>query len=180
MPQGKKRTLQDIQSFIRKKRPRGLREKLLRDLQNLRIVKEADLECAVYHHLRRYIGEDPKWRVLARKHVKRTGHYVDLLIFKNEYPAVALELKWNEVNIKKKDRKSLDEAITKLKVQKAYWLSLAFSGPQKGKTLRKKRKEQHVLHPIVVRLGLTGEELRDYKAQRKKFMSKMALGKGHK
>jgi hypothetical protein len=55
MPRGKQRTLQKIQKFIRKK----LRAKLVRDLQGLRIVKEADVECAVYHHLRRYIGEDP-------------------------------------------------------------------------------------------------------------------------
>lgn len=62
MPWGKRRTLQSIENFIRKKK--HLRQKLLRDLENLRIVKEADVECAVYHHLRRYIGEGRKWRVL--------------------------------------------------------------------------------------------------------------------
>ncbi len=55
MPQGKQRTLQNIQTFIRSRLPGKLR----RDLQKLRIVKEADVECATYHHLRRYIGEDP-------------------------------------------------------------------------------------------------------------------------
>jgi hypothetical protein len=70
MPRGKQRTLQKIQKFIRKKLP----DKLVSDLQALKIVKEADLEYAVYHHLRRYIGEDPLSRVLARKHVPHTGH----------------------------------------------------------------------------------------------------------
>jgi hypothetical protein len=179
MPQGKHRTLQEIQSFIRKKRPRGLRAKLLRDLQKLRIVKEADVEGAAYHHLRRYVGEDPKWRVLARKHVKRTGHYIDLLIFKHEFPVIALELKWGQVNMEKKDRKSLYEALTKLKVQKAYWLSLVCSEKKKQR-LVKRPKENNVLHPIVVRLGLVGHERDDYMRRRECFKSKMAVGRGHK
>jgi hypothetical protein len=179
MLQGRNRTLQDIQRFIRKKRPRGLRAKLLRDLRGLRIVKEADVECAVYYHLRRYIGEDPKWRVFARKHVRKTGHYVDLLIFKNYRPVVALELKWGMVNIGKKDRKSLDKAIAKLKVQKAYWLSLVFSGSRKTKLL-KKDKERNVLHEIIVPLGYSGEPLRRYREQRERFKSKMVVGRGQK
>jgi hypothetical protein len=127
MPQGKQRTLQDIQGFIHKNRPHGLRAKLLRDFQQLKFVREADVECAAYYHLRRYIGEDPKWRVFARKHVQLTGHYIDLLIFSDEFPVIALELKWGQVNIEKKDRDSLYTALTKLKVQKAYWLSVLSS-----------------------------------------------------
>jgi hypothetical protein len=179
VPRGKQRTLQDIQTLIRRKSARGLRAKLLRDLQNLRIVKEADLECAVYHHLRRYIGEDPKWRVLARKHVKRTGHYVDLLIFKKVRPMIAFELKWGSLNIEKKDRKSLYTAITKLKVQKAYWLSVVWSD-KKEKKFRKRRKEKYALHRIVVRLGLRGKELKDFKRQRESFKSRMPIGRGRK
>jgi hypothetical protein len=176
MPQGKQRTLQDIQNFIRKKR---LSEKLLRDLQNHKIVREADLECAAYHHIRRYIGEDPKWLVFARKHVKRTGHYVDLLIFNHECPVIALELKWGQVNIGKKDRRSLYLAITKLKVQKAYWLSVTVSDKKK-KRLVKRSKEKNVLHRIIVRLGLSGKELVDFRQYRERFKSKMPVGKGHK
>jgi hypothetical protein len=179
MPQGKQRTLQNIQSFIRKNRPRGLRSRLLRDLQKLRIVKEADVECAAYHHLRRYIGEDPKWRVFARKHVKRTGHYIDLLIFKNECPVIALELKWGQVNIEKKDRESLYKALTKLKVQKAYWLSLVCS-EKKKKRLVKRGKENNVLHRIIVRLGIVGRDRDDYMQRRELFKSQMAIGRGHK
>ena len=90
MPNGKQRSLQQIETFIKKRMP----EKLRRDLKRLRIVKEADLECATYHHLRRFIGEDPRWRILARKHVPLTGFYVDLIIFKKYEPAIAIELKW--------------------------------------------------------------------------------------
>ena len=48
------------------------------------------------YHLRRFIGQDPKWRVFARLHVLRTGHYIDLLIFRKKCPMIALELKWNQ------------------------------------------------------------------------------------
>ena len=179
MPHGRHRTLQDIQSFIRKKRTHGLRAKLRRDLQKLRIVKEADVECAAYHHLRRYIGEDPKWRVFARKHVKLTGHYIDLLIFKHKCPVIALELKWGQVDIGKKDRKSLYTALTKLKVQKAYWLSLVCSDKEKNPFV-KKCNERNVLHPIVVRLDLEGDKRYKYMQRRKFFKSKMTVGRGHK
>jgi hypothetical protein len=179
MPRGRQRTLQDIESFIRKKRLHGLRAKLLRDLQEVRIVKEADVECAAYHHLRRFIGEDPKWRVFARKHVRMIGRYVDPLIFKNNCPVIALELKWNRMNIEKKDRKALYAAITKLKVQKAYWLSVVYSGQQKKK-LPKTVEEKYALFPIVVRLGLAGKKLDDFIEQREQYRSKMAVGRGRR
>jgi hypothetical protein len=175
MPPSKNRTLQNIQKFIRKK----LTVKLQRDLRGLRIVKEADVECAAYHHLRRYIGEDPRWRVLARKHVPLTGHFVDLLIFEKYLPAIAMELKWGQVNIGKKDRKSLNGALTKLGVNKAYWLS-AVSSARKRMPLVKKPAEKHVLHRIVVRLGLNGVELEKWKKRRKRLRSKMMCGHGGK
>jgi hypothetical protein len=177
MPRGKHRTLQNIQNFIRKKK--HLRQKLLRDLENLRIVKEADVECAAYYHLRRYIGEDPKWRVLARKHVRRIGRYVDLLIFEKCLPVIAIELKWNRVNIEKKDRDALDEEITKLKVQEAYWLSAVYSDSRKEK-FHPRPNETFVLRRIIVRLGFTGEKLDDWKKKRAQYGKKMAPGKGHK
>jgi hypothetical protein len=175
MPRGKNRTLQDIEKFIRKK----LRVKLRRDLLGLRIVKEADVECAVYHHLRRYVGEDPRWRVLARKHVPITGYYVDLLIFKRYRPVIAMELKWGQSTIGKKDRKSLNGALTKLGVNKAYWLS-ATPSEKKGGPLVKETVERHVLHRIVVRLGLNGRELENWKTRRKQLRSDMICGRGRK
>lgn len=175
MPPVKGRTLQNVQTFVR----RRLRVKLQRDLQGLRIVKEADVECAAYHHLRRYIGEDPKWRVFARKHVPITKHYVDLLIFKKEIPVIALELKWDQVNIGKKDRDSLYRAITELKVQKAYWLSTLHSDKRK-QPLVKKPEEKNVLFRIIVPLGLKGAKLEDWKRRRKLFRSEMTVGRGRK
>lgn len=176
MSQGKQRTLQDIEAFIRSKH---LSEKLRRDLKNLRLVKEADVECAVYYHLRRYIGEDPKWRVLARKHVRRIGRSPDLVIFKGAHPAIVVELKWNKANIGKKDRKTLYQAITELKVQKAYWLSTVYSNTRTLR-LRKRPEEKYVLHRVVVGLGLTGRKLHDWKKKRDQFGKRMAFGKAHK
>jgi hypothetical protein len=179
MAQSKGRTLQDIERFIRENRPRALRARLLRDFQNLRVVREADVECAAYHHLRHYVGEDLKWRVFARKHVKRTGHYIDLLIFHDECPVIAVELKWGQVDIGKKDRKSLYKALTKLKVQKAYWISLTRSDKKKT-PLVKRVKEKNVLFRIVVPLGLHGAELKNYLDRRKLFKANMGTGRGHK
>lgn len=175
MPRGKKRTLRDIQNFIRK----GLSDKLLRDLRQLKIVKEADIECASYYHLRKYIGEDAKWRVLARKHVHLTGHYVDLLLFNRYRPAVALELKWGQASIGKKDRRSLAAALAKLRVQKAYWLSATYSS-KVGVSLKKKAVESGRLHQVIVPLGLTKTDLEDWKARRAKLRSGMAKGRGRR
>ena len=179
MPWGKGRTLQDVQNFIRKKNL--LRHKLLQDLQRLKIVKEADIECAAYYYLRRFIGQDPNWRVFARKHVRLTGHYVDLLIFKKYRPVIAIELKWNRENIGRKDRRSLDGAIIDLHVQKAYWLSLILREKvRKTKKFRKSSIEKNALFILIGKLGLKGKKLKDYEHRRKRFKSKMGIGKGHK
>jgi hypothetical protein len=175
VPNGKQRTLQKIQKFIRKKLPANL----VRDLKGLRIVREADVECAAYCHLRRYIGEDPLWRVLARKHVPHTGHYVDLLVFKRYRPVIAVELKWGQLNIGKKDRKSLDGALVKLGVNKAYWLS-AVSSLKTHRRLLKEQKERYVLHRIIVRLGLSGRKLRDWKERRRLLRANMIRARGRK
>lgn len=175
MPRGKHRTLQNIQTFIRKRLP----DKLRRDLQGLRIVKEADVECAAYHHLRRFVGEDPRWRVLARKHVPVTGHYVDLLIFKKYNPVIALELKWGQVNIGDKDRRSLNGALLKLGVNKAYWLS-AVPSDKPREPLVKETVEKSVLHRIIVRLGLRGHKLEDWQRRRRMFRSEMGVGRGRR
>lgn len=175
MSLGKRRTLQDIQTFIRKRLP----DKLRRDLVGLRIVKEADVECAAYHHLRHFTGEDSRWRVLARKHVKRTGHYVDLLIFKNYRPVIAVEFKWGKTQIGKKDRRSLLRALKNLGVNKAYWLSTV-SSDKPGAPFSKKPVEKGVLHRIIVRLGLSGPELAVWKQSRRRLREQMTIGRGHK
>lgn len=129
------------------------------------------------HHLRRHTGEDPKWRVLARKHVPLTGHFVDLLLFKKYIPVIAVEPKWGQINIGKKDRKSLNGALTKLGVNKAYWLS-AVSTAKPREPLVKQTVEKYVLHRIVVRFELSGPKLAKWKARRNRLRSKMACGDG--
>lgn len=175
MPRGKQRTLQNIESFIRRTLPR----KLQADLKQLRIVKEADLECAAYFRLRRFIGEDPRWRVLARKFVAVTGHYVDLLVFKKTVPAIALELKWGRRQIGRKDRKSLVDALNKLKVNKAYWIS-ALSSDHPRAPIVKKEREKYVLHQILVTPGLAGEALENWKRERRAYRTEIQTGKGRR
>jgi hypothetical protein len=173
---GKDRTTQDIQTFIRSGQ---LSKKLRHDLQNLRIIKEADLECATYHHLRLFIGEDPKWRVLARKHVPATKHNVDILIFKNDLPVIALELKWSKIKIGPKDQRSLKRALQLLGVKKAYWLSTV-STERKPPKFNKTPDDKYVFHRIIVKLGFTGEELQAWKKERRAFMGDMRAGRGRR
>lgn len=175
MPRGKNRTLQAVETFLRKRLPHKLR----RDLKGLRIVKEADVECAACFHIRRFLGEDPRWRVLARKHVRVTGHYVDLLIFKRERPAVAVELKWGRRQIGRKDRKSLTGTLEKLGMNKAYWFS-ALSSAQPRDPIVKDQKEKYVFHQVLVTPGLAGVALERWKQRRARFRSEMRVGKGRR
>lgn len=175
MPRGKNRTLQALETFLRKK----LQHKLCRDLNGLRIVKEADVECAAYFHIRRFLGEDPRWRVLARRHVRVTRKYVDLLIFKRERPTIAVELKWGKRQIGKKDKESLTGALEKLGVNKAYW----FSALPSGKPLESDEKgqgEKYVFHKIIVSLGLSGSALEKWEQRRARFRGEMRTGKGRR
>jgi len=165
VPQGKNRTLQALETFLRKR----LRTKLRHDLRLLRIVKEADVECAAYYHIRCFLGEDPRWRVLARKHVRVTGHYVDLLILKRTKPVIAVELKWGRRQIDRKDKKRLSGALKRLDVNKVYWLS-ALSGAD-GPRVRtnKKPSEKYVFHQVLVTHGLTGDAFEEWKKKRKRL-----------
>jgi hypothetical protein len=108
-----------------------------------------------------------------------TGHYVDLLIFNRYRPVIAVELKWGQLNMGKKDRKSLDGALAKLGVNKAYWIS-AVASQTKHRPLLKRPAEKHVLHRIIVRLGLTGRKLNDWKERRKRLRANMTCGRGRK
>lgn len=92
---------------------------------------------------------------------------------------IAFELKWGQLNIGNKDRRSLVGALEKLGVNKVYWLS-AVSSDKPREPLLKKTVERHVLHRIIVRLGLSGPKLEDWKRRRTLFRSKMAVGHGRK
>lgn len=167
--------LSALQSFIKNKG--ALRSKLQNDLAELRIVKEADLESCVYYYLRRFLRSDPRWRVLARKHVVRTGHYLDLLIFSDHTPRIAIELKWDRKEISKKDRQSLSKCIKVLRVNKAYFIATLISGNPYQK-VKKHPEEKNRLFEVIVPLGLSGHALRKWKNDRERYKSKMLFGRG--
>ena len=150
----KRNALSEIERFLRSK----LKVKLHNDLRQFRITKEADVECCIYYHLRKTLPARGSWRVLARKYAPRTKHYVDLLIFKNRLPIIAVEIKWNEKQMSKKDRESLNRALNGLGVNKAYFFSV---GPKISKTtykpLKKRVGEKYRLHEVRVGLRLRNE-----------------------
>jgi len=104
----------ELTGFINKK----LIKKLRNDLRKHRIFREADFECCVYYHLRKFLHGDDKWRVVTRRYSQRTGKYPDILILRNKKPLIAIELKWRRKSISRKDRKSLREYQEKIGVKK--------------------------------------------------------------
>ncbi len=159
----KKNGLIHIEEFLTKR----LAHKIKQDLTDLRIVKESDLECCIYHHLRVFLQDDNEWRVLARRYSPQTGRYPDFLIFHKGAPRVAIELKWNRGRISKKDRQSLGESISKLGVDRAYFITTLIDKPYQP--TQKTKIEMERLKEIPIALGLSGSELERWKDQRKKF-----------
>jgi len=152
----------EVESFIR----RELRGKLERDLRVLNIVKEADLECCAYYFLRRYLRRDPSWQILAHRHSKRTGHYLDLLIFRKLKPRIAIEFKWNPRSISEKDRGSLRKAIKKLQVNKAYFVCAVRSTADFEKIAEKTKTEQYRLHEVLVGLDFSPDKRKSWESKR--------------
>lgn len=166
------KTLLDVENFIRTQLP----VLLALDLRELRIVKEADLECCAYFHLRKFFGEKTTWKALARKHVPHTGHYIDILIFEEHTPQIAIDLKWGKKEIGKKDRASLESALDQLGVNKAYWISALPSNQYT--TPPREEGDRYTLHQIIVPLELSDEALPGWKKARAQYRSKMAIGTG--
>ena len=163
-------TVQSVETFIRVELPKKLAE----DLRHHRITMEADLETCAYYHLRRFLISDPRWIILARKHVP-TGYYVDLLLFKRAIPRLALELKWNRSKIAEKDRRSLESAISELGLNKAYFLATCIrKAPFKNMT--KTRVEKGRVFEVIVELGFTKEQLIGWKQTRRSYRKEMSLG----
>jgi hypothetical protein len=155
-----------------------LKPRLRKDLRSLRIVKEADIETCAYYHLRRYLKRDPRWTILARFFARRTGHYVDLVIFRNSKPRVAIELKWNRREIAGKDRKSLNKALERLRglgAKKAYALTLLRNEDDYKKSVKTTR-EKYRLHEIRVGLRWSPQRIRVWEGQRKQLQQKMEPG----
>jgi hypothetical protein len=135
-------------------------------------VKEGDIETCTYFHLRRFLARDPKWTVLARYFARRTGHYVDLVIFRKSRPRVAIELKWNRTSISDKDRASLNKSLALLKVKKVYALTV-LRHEQKYKKSAKRRKEKYRLHEIRIGLKWPREKVQAWDQRRRLLQQKM-------
>ena len=174
----KRNTLSKLEHFMR----HGLAVKLCNDLRKLRITKEADIECCIYFHLRRTLPADGLWTLLARKYAKRTDHYIDLLVLRKKRPHIAIEIKWNALSMPKMDLRSLNKALRKIYVNKAYFVSV---GPDISHEsyikLDKNESQKYRLHEITVGLGMTSAEakarIKEWKQQRNLLGKNMRLGK---
>ena len=174
----KRITISALETFIR----RNLPEKLRKDLIDFHIIREADIACCVYFHLRKFLHSDRTWRVFAERYSEITGHIIDIVIFREgledskkcQSPRIALELKWNWNRISRKDRVSLNKCIKLLGLEKVYFISLY---TKKNKhTVAKTEDEKFRLFEKYIPLGLQGQALKDWRAERKLF-TKMSLGK---
>jgi len=174
----KRDTLSKLEYFMR----HNLVVKLRNDLKKLRITKEADVECRLYYHLRRTLPADGVWTLLARKYTRRTGHYVDLLVLRKNRPRLAIEIKWNRKSIGGKDLRSLTRALKKMRVNKAYYISV---GPdissETYQKLSKKDSQKYRLHEVPVGLDANAKDaaakLKEWKYQRHLLGKNMRLGK---
>jgi hypothetical protein len=142
--------------------------RLAADLRHLRMVREADLECCAYYHLRRFLRRDDRWRLFARKYSRYTGHFVDLLAFRRDAPRVAIELKWNRARISNKDRRSLRLGIRKLRINRAYFITTLI-GARSYRETAKTTGEKYRLFERPVRLPLSGVDLAQWQERRRHF-----------
>ena len=168
-------SLRSVEIFVNSSLP----GKLKNDLRTLKIIKEGDLECCAYHHLRRFLRRDPTWNVFSRKHSLHTGHYIDLVLFRRGYPRIAIELKWDRARISRKDRHSLRRSIRSLRVNRAYFITTLI-GAKFYKKIRKTTLEKNRLFEIVIPLPFNGAELTSWKQRRRAFTSRMVRGKARR
>ena len=150
-------SLSEVQKFVK----HGLQEKLQRDLRSLRILKEGDVECCAYYHLRRLLTPDPNWRIFARKYSPKTGFYTDLIIFRAKKARVAIEIKWGRKRISKKDRRALASARKNLRVRKTYFYCVSPDASTYRKLPEKRKTEKFGLFEVVVDLGYASSRGRD-------------------
>jgi len=164
----KKVSLATVEDFLKTRLQVLLRD----DLRDHRIFKEADLECCVYFHLRNRLESERRWRIFARKHSRKTGHFTDLVLYKRYTPCIAIELKWRKDELGKKDRSALGKALSELKVKKAYFFS-ALPDESGYKTSNKSEDEKGSPFEFPIGLSYKGADrekrLRSWEHCRKKF-----------
>jgi len=169
--------LRDLESFIKNDLSRYLR----RDLIKEKIVKEADLVSCAYFHIRKHLQADKRWRVFVNKYVKKTGHYLDLIIFKNYIPKVAFEFKLQRIKISPKDRKSLAKCIKKLKINRVYFITTAKHLTAYFKLHdSKSENEKYSLFEVVIYWDLREDKYKMIKNNLRKYKSGMNEGKSKK
>jgi hypothetical protein len=159
-------TLQQVEDFINNKLKTELRE----DILHHKMLREGDLECSTYYHLRKLLKPDRRWRLFARKYVKAIRRYPDLLVLKDQKPQIAIELKWRREKIASKDRNTLGKCLSKLGVHKVYFITTVIEKSDYKKLRWKKEpEEKYRLKEIVVRLSLRGRQKQKWEAQHEEY-----------
>jgi len=159
-------SLAEVEGFVN----HTLKGKLQKDLRGLRILKEGDVECCAYYHLRKTLKPDPNWRVFARKYSPKTGYYTDLVIFHFKKARIAIEIKWGRKSISKKDRKALASAKKNLRAKKTYFYSVLPDASNYEKLPTKRKAEKYRLFERVVDLGYASkQDIEEFRRQRKEF-----------
>jgi hypothetical protein len=147
------RTLQEVEQFISGPLKKQLRE----DLRKEKILREGDIECCTYFHLRRRLGS--RWLIFSRKYASKTKHFVDLVLFHNWKPRIAIEIKWRRKKISGKDRKSLGLMLSRPHLRKAYFISILPDRKSYVK-LGTKKADREKRKLIEIRIGLDWQPAR--------------------
>jgi hypothetical protein len=165
-------TLSQIHKYLTNSPTNGLSSKLREDLRKLRILKEGDLECCTYFHLRTFLACDQNWRVFARKRSPKTGRYTDIMLYRGKKPQLAIEIKYDWDEPARKDRTSLVSVREKLGIQKTYFVTTLPSKKYKKSPKRKSEKYRHF--EVIVDLGYVGrdkqQKIKAFEEAREQFM----------
>jgi hypothetical protein len=157
--------LAEVQWFVK----HTLKDELQKDFRDLRILKEGDVECCAYYHLRKILKPDPNWRVFARKFSPQTGYYTDLAIFHHKKARIAIEIKWRKYKITKKDREALASTRKNLGVKKTYFYCVMPDASTYQKA-SKREGEKFRFFERIVDLGYTSkEEIEEFERRRREF-----------
>lgn len=158
-------SVRQVEHFVDAELPKQIK----RDFCEIKMVREADLECCVYYHFRKFFREDRSWKVLARKHSIHTGHYVDFSVFRGTVPQLAIELKWNAGSISPKDRQSLRRCVEQLHVHKAYFITTRYSTKPFHKIVKSNASEKHHIFEVVIPLPYVGTQKDEWKEKRRQY-----------
>jgi hypothetical protein len=167
----KRITLSELEAFIKG----SLTTKIRKDVSTIHMIREADVASCVYYHLRRFLHLDKTWRVFTQRHSKETGYIIDMVVLKGDLkqegkllsPRIAMEFKWNQNRMGKKDRDSLGACVKDLKVKKAYYISVL---DKRGKhTITKKPYEKYKVFEMYVRPKVKPKDLKAWRKSRQLF-----------